>query len=679
MGWKSPAAGAILLLIALSYVAAILGAFLFATNLTCAATSSTTTSSDPRLFGSTSNASIGAAAPLAPVPLVAADLVLTPLADLSLIPRGGNSTGVADLADLAYWQQIHASEYQIYEQILQQTVLGLFNSSQEWRDWALQHIPDSRDWLAIGFVTEAKGQVMVVDPGSASPGVDNSTAVARAVRSFAASTAGLTASLDFVSFNGVTALKVLFETRDLILAACQTLPGQLAQLYESSFDPAVPRDVRAQYLGRSLAITSVMLLLGGKDGFTDHFKTAIDGVGLSDSWPAVKPYLGDIASKASAGASSATFAVLQRIARRFPQDSMWATGLTADRIDSMVDVLHDERVSDTTIRADIEHVDQAARSTNDEQAAGEAADASSLRHGGGMLVKIKTGNKIVLYDDGNGRTANIRGTFLKQIIPGFDPRGPNFVSIQYQEAGVTVYHYYDQKVAPDQSFEPKDTEWNPRAPGIVGQKDDVVTVNFELLTPEKFLNSVPQIDYLNTARAAWVSGFSEVKSFQLIGDTVRMNGLQEPINGVSSFTIDGTFDSMQNSNGDTSVLFSIPNILDKSRVMKITFDGYGEPVLGISSSSNYSPVTSISSDGTRLRVVSNSGGSAVTTSTLYMRDPSPGWSLGAMTEEDLGFQVQGASQTFRIGKVTAVDTIDDGLVHSMSKIDLGRAGGRNRL
>ena len=60
---------------------------------------------------------------------------------------------IADLTDPAYWQLVHASEFQTYEQILPQTVLGLFNSSQGWKDWALQNIPDSRSWMAVGFVT----------------------------------------------------------------------------------------------------------------------------------------------------------------------------------------------------------------------------------------------------------------------------------------------------------------------------------------------------------------------------------------------------------------------------------------------------------------------------------------------------------------------------------------------
>ena len=183
---------------------------------------------------------------------------------------------------------MRTSELQTYEQLVPQTVLGFFNSSQEWKAWALDHISDSPSWLTTGIVTEAQGQVQALEP--ASGGTGNSTAVARGIQDFAASAAGVTlASLDLLSFNGLTALRVLFETDDPTLAVCQTMPGQLAQLYTSAFDPTVPQVERAQYLGRALAITSVMLIVGGKDGFADEFQGALDGVGWATRGPRSSP------------------------------------------------------------------------------------------------------------------------------------------------------------------------------------------------------------------------------------------------------------------------------------------------------------------------------------------------------------------------------------------------------
>ena len=668
MEWvKSLAAGLILTIVLLS-LASSFTAYLLVTHGSCSPGSASLGTSG-QLSNSTAipgNSNSG----LAPLALASSDLVLAPLAHLSL----SNSSAPPDLTDPGFWDQVGASQLRTYEEIVPQTVLGFFNSSEEWRAWALQNLPGSSGWLATGFVAEARNKVVAVDPSGRIN--ESAVAVESGVNYFAASAAGVTlASLDYLTFNGLTGLRTLFETKDPTLAACQTLPGQLAQLYESSLDPSVPQAERADYLGRALAITSVMLLVGGKDGIADHFQAAVGTLGLRDAWPVVKGYLGDIGSKVSAGASSATLGILQTLAGRFPQDSAWAAGLTADRIDSMVNVLEKKGVPDGVVQRDIQRVAEVAKITSDEAAPGEAADASSLHDGGGILLKIKAQNKIVRYIDSTGRTANIRGAFLQEVLPGFDPRGPNFVAIHYKEAGVTVYHYYDKKVEPNQPFEPKDTEWNPRVPDIVGKPGDIVTATFELLTPDKFLRSIPPIDYINLGRAAWVSAFSEIKSFQLIGDQIRMQVTQEPLDGVSSFTLGGTFSGMENSNGDTSVFFTIQNIADKPRMMKIAFDGYGTPVLGISSgTTNFNPVTSISSDGIRLRIVSNSGGSAVTTSTLYLTNPSSGWNIGAMMEQDLGFHVQGASETYKIDKVSAIDKIDDGLVHSKSNNDLGRAG-----
>jgi hypothetical protein len=518
-------------------------------------------------------------------------------------------------------------------------------------------------------------QVLAVDPGSAPTATDNSTTIAKGVQDFAASAAGVTlASLDFVTFNGLTFFKVLFETHNETLAACQTLPGQLGQLYKSAFDPTVSKDARAQYLGRALAITSVMLLVGGKDGFADHFKTAIDGLGLGDSWPAVKPYLGDIASKASAGASSATFAILQTLAQRFPQDSAFVTGFTAVRIDSMVDVLHENAVSDGVIQDGIQKVAQAAGTSSDEQAPGEVADVESLHVVREMEAFVKTGNKIVLYDSGSGRTATIRGTFLQQVVPGFDPRGPDFVQIHYKEAGVTVYHYYKAKIATDAPYKPSDTNWGLVVPEDVTKPGEVITVSFDLLTPDQFVDSIPSIPYHDAARASWVADFSQITNFKLSGNQISMNVEQEPFEGVSSFVVRGDAKPLTNVGGDTFLQFTVPDVVNQPETLKITYNGYGKPVLSMESGSNFDPITHVSSDGVKLKFVYGSGGDSVAVATVYLQQPSVLIRLAGLNGQDLGFPVSGASQTFKISEVTPIRGLEKEMVNSGSKYDLARIG-----
>src|SRR5207245_2831183 len=137
------------------------------------------------------------------------------------------------------------------------------------------------------------------------------------------------------------------------------------------------REMRAQYLGNALALTTVMVLLAGKDGFTPKFQDALNRVGLADAWGTIKPYLSRLGGAVSAQASLLTFAVLEKVAQRFPQDSTWATGLTADRIESMVEVLHDKGVTNDEIQNDIRHVAQAASNSPAEDGAASVADAIS--------------------------------------------------------------------------------------------------------------------------------------------------------------------------------------------------------------------------------------------------------------------------------------------------------------
>jgi len=659
--------GGLILVIILISLATSFGLYLAGTHQSCSSASGPATS-----IASTNSRS--GPPPLAPLP-AAADLVLTPLDNLTLTPPpGSNSTAIADLTDPAYWEEVRTSELTTYEKIVPQTVIGFFNSSEEWRAWALQNLPDAPSWLDTGFVAQAQSQVSALDPGSSGSN-ESAPAVERGVNDFAASAAGVTlASLDFISFNGLTATKTLFETDNPTLAACQTLPGQLAQLYESSFDSSVPQADRADYLGRALAITSVMLLVGGAGGFADHFQVGLEDVGLGDAWSTVKPYLGDIGAKASAGASSATLAVLQTLAERFPQDSTFVTGFTADRVDSMVDVLEKKGISNDVIQSDIGQVAQAAGSSSDETGAGDQADALSLQQGGGIKATVEDDGSLIRYDDGSGEKATFDGLLLQDILPGFDPRGPEFVAIHCEEAGVTIYRYYDAKNIPvGGPYGAAETNWYVSLPADVASPSTTITVSFQLLTTDSFLSSIPAIVYENSGESLWVADFSQIKSFGLMGDNVQMNVEQESFEGVSSFSILGTPVPLGYSNGDTFLEVSIPNAVYQPRMLKITFDGYGEPLLAIGSGSNFSPVSLVSSDGVRLKFVSDSGGSAITISTIYQQDPSILYTPASMAPTD-AYSIPGASQVYQISQVIINRQLEQSILRSDSKYDIGIVG-----
>ena len=513
MDWLKSFVGGLILAILLLSLASSFTAYLFLTHSSCSPSSTSLGAPSQSLSSSvSSDANPSPAPPFSPAPLVSSDLVLAPLDNLSLAQ--GNSGAPPDVVEPSFWGEVHASELRTYEEIIPQTVMGFFNSSQEWKAWALQHLPNSSGWLATGFVAEAQNQVIAVDPSSRSD--ESPTAVQQGVYEFAASAAGVTlASLDFVSFNGLTALRTLFATHNLLLAACQTLPGQLGQLYQSSFDPNIPQAERADYLGRALAITSVMLLVGKAGGIADDFRTAVGTLGMRDAWPVVKGYLGDIGSKVSAGASSTTLGILQTLAGRSPQDSVWATGLTADQVDTMVNVLKGRGVPNDAIQSDIQKIAQAAGSSPSEDGAAEAADDIEYQQGGWLQMVVNGQATLTIFADASGRTQCITVTWLVDNVPGFDPAKPQFLAITYGNQGETVYNHYSGPGGGSDVVN-GGRQWKPTAPADVAPPNNAVRVRLQVLTPALFVEKMPPLEFngflLNTR---WVTEASSFTGYSL--------------------------------------------------------------------------------------------------------------------------------------------------------------------
>jgi hypothetical protein len=152
MGWVKKFVGGFILVLILLSLASTFGAYLLVTHGSCSPTSTTTAASSQLLnstgYSTYSNSTTAQAAPYSPVQ-VAADLVLAPLGNLSLTP--GNSSTLSDLTNPAYWGEVHSSELQTYEQIVPQTVIGFIESSEEWKAWAIQNLPDTPSWLDAGL------------------------------------------------------------------------------------------------------------------------------------------------------------------------------------------------------------------------------------------------------------------------------------------------------------------------------------------------------------------------------------------------------------------------------------------------------------------------------------------------------------------------------------------------
>jgi len=410
---------------------------------------------------------------------------------------------------------------------------------------------------------------------------NNATLAGLTIKGLATSIAGFSlAVLDFVSFNGITAIRTYLETGSLLAAFCATSPSQLGLLYNQAFASSVPREMRAQYLGNALAFTTVMIVLAGKDGFAPKFQDALNRVGLADAWGTIKPYLSRIGSAVSARASMLTFAVLEKLAQKFPQDSTWATGLAADRIESMVEVLKEKGFSKQSIE---QHVQDLVRVAGDSKSVDDTAnyaDKVEYQEGGVIKVMVNSNRQLVVYSDQGGRSQFIPASLLEQI-PSFNPNTENFLEVHYQELGKTIYHY----------FTGKSDNWVPKLPKGLANTGDVLTISIETLTPERFVSEVPRIRYINNVGANWVAQDSELGSFNLVGDDLKIQVFQSPDqDGISSFTIDGKVGPLGSSSGVTYLNFQITDAFGQTRAMRINYDGYTTPYLGIFSSPDYSPV-----------------------------------------------------------------------------------------
>ncbi|MGA2663617.1 MAG: hypothetical protein ABSF83_01560 [Nitrososphaerales archaeon] len=610
------------------------------------------------------------------VELPATDLDLTALATL---PISNNSPTVSDLANVTYWKEVVNDWGADLAEILPQTVVGYMNDSGGWRSWALQYMPEPPAWFSVGFIPYYYGSVFDLDRAG---GTETGQAALANIRQYAASAAGYSlAALDFVTFNGLTALRTYFETGSASAAICQTFPAELAALYSEAFDQSVPSDTRAQYLGQALAITTLMLALGGaKDsGFFSKFQGAIDDEGLGDSWPTVKPYLAEITDEASGAASSATLAILQTLAGRFPQDSGWVDGLTAARVDAMVQVLGDKGLPDDVVESDIQKVAQAASTSPNEDGAAEVADDRSYVDGDWIQVSVRSQGRISLYVDGTGRTESIQASFLQANVPGFDPTKPDFVQITYQ-GGPSVYNYYGGPGDTADGVDASGTTWTPKAPASIAQPGTIVNVQFSLVTPESFASTMPPLEYSSFMQdAPWMTFGSELTGYSVSGTDLTISVTQDPFDGLSitSFQIDGEQTQLNWDGKVTSLDFKVVDAFGESTELRLVYNGYSDPQLRISSggtNDEFSPVSLVSFDGVKLKFLEGTGGGETSEQTIYVQAPTSLYTLSQMDPGDSSYLTAGGSAVYQIDQVTPTRAQEYTMVTQGGTYDKGVVG-----
>ena len=100
-----------------------------------------------------------------------------------------------------------------------------------------------------------------------------------------------------------------------------------------------------------------------------------------------------------------TFSILEVIAQRFPQNAVWYTGLTADRIGSMADVLQNNGVSTPDIESKIQGLLHAAGNAQNGDDVARDADIAGYQSTGKLEVKVVHHNELYRYFQGHSAAA----------------------------------------------------------------------------------------------------------------------------------------------------------------------------------------------------------------------------------------------------------------------------------
>ena len=322
--------------------------------------------------------------------------------------------------------------------------------------------------------------------------------------------------MDFASYNGLSALRQYLSTGSVTESAATTFPGQIYKLYSLAFNSSYPEEVRAQFFGRALAITGIVIVTAGHGGFTDKFEGMLSRLNLLEAWPKIKAYLKDIGTTSPSVAYGAAM-VLEKLASRFPETFKDASGLTAERIDTMVQVLKDKGLTADEIKGKVAEVAKVAEESNDVGSSAEAADKISYDSEGAIRVKI--GKNLLPYLHSEGTTVDpITASLLEKIVPGFRTGSVTAMKITVHRGGelFASYNIYQG----GKSFE-------PTLPEEHVQPGEIIPISIEILPVEAFVKGLSSFELTNPAMMKWSADRETIEQFNLVGNGFTMKIAQD--------------------------------------------------------------------------------------------------------------------------------------------------------
>src|SRR2546422_7987942 len=194
------------------------------------------------------------------------DMSLAGLAQLSFNDTSTNS----QLFHAGFWDIALAESGRTTTYMIHETIFGLIQSSKEYAALFSENMDHPPPWLSQGlplyiskFFANLDSQVI---------GTGNAALAARVMKNFTSYVAGLSvAGVDLATYNGVSALRQYISTGSVTESASTTFPGQIYHLYSLAFNSSYPEQVRAQFFGKALAITGMVIVTAGSSHFPQKF------------------------------------------------------------------------------------------------------------------------------------------------------------------------------------------------------------------------------------------------------------------------------------------------------------------------------------------------------------------------------------------------------------------------
>lgn len=544
--------------------------------------------------------------------------------------------------------------------IIPNTVYSLPQSYNGWATYFRDNTTNAGlDRYTFAFMTRLAAQVM---------GTHDMTKAAAVVRNYTSSVAGLEATgADFLTFGGLSALRVYSDTGNVTQAAGATFPAQIYQLFLLSQDCSYSEEQRAQFFGTAMSMSLFILATSGKDGFGPKFDGLLVKLGLRDAWAGMKGYVKEIMDTSPAAAYRTTL-VLSAVVKKFPNAKLAdLASFTSSRIANMVKVLKDKGLSPDEIAQKVAELTKAVEESGDEGHVAEIADKISYEYEEFLRVKIDSDRIAALFSQAGRR--HITASFLANILPGFKVGEVTALKITVHKLWMELpsYHMYQggkyvEFVLPKEEVQP----------------GDAVGLSFELLPVEDFAKSIPAFA-LTGPKLKWLSDGAVLKDFKLVDGVLEFTVLQKnQWSSVQEFTIKGEivkYPGESNQYGGIYAEFSITDYAGRIRDLRLRFDGFRSEGLLLVKGDGSRTVSLVSYDDFRLSIVYGSDNQVAT---IYLEPPSESiYSLGTIHRYSGSYLklVQGKyTQAFQIDNVQMLRDLEKEMLDSGSTYSHGRLG-----